>query len=365
MINASEELIKTILQNTYDAAGAAITALQCSKRHIYIFGAGAAGLLVKQNLESFHLSTYRFVDNNTSKHGTLIDGIPVVSFSELLADANRTVIIGTVEFHGEVVTQCIDGGIPLNDICFADFLHYDGEDVVLNYFCENVNSIVEIFEHCADQESRDLFAINLLYQISRDRRHYNGKLSPLSKQYFDPDIIQTNDAEVYFDCGAKDGDTALMFHNFSNGIYKKTITFEPDKDNFELLMKNTERFNRVENINAGVGEFEEQLAFNGEKGGHSAFDDNGDLTAKIVPLDKYIDRKPTFIKMDIEGFELSALTGAKETLKVLKPKLAICLYHKPCDIVSLPKYILSQRNDYKLYLRLYRNFGHDLVCYCV
>ena len=365
MINSSEELIKIILQNTYDAADAAITALQCSKKHIYIFGAGAAGLLVKQNLERFQLSIYRFVDNNTSKHGTLIEGIPVVGFSELIADVNRAVVIGTVEFHSEVVTQCIDGGIPLNDICFADFLHYDGGDSVLNYFCENVNSVVEIFEQCADQESRDLFVANLLYQINRDRRHYNGKLSPLSKQYFDSEIIQINDAEVYFDCGAKDGDTVLLFHNFSNGIYKKIVTFEPDKDNFELLAKNTERFNRIENINAGVGEFEEQLAFNGEKGGHSAFDDNGVMTAKIVPLDKYIDRKPTFIKMDIEGFELSALTGARETLKALKPKLAICLYHKPCDIVSLPKYILSQRNDYKLYLRLYRDFGHDLVCYCV
>ncbi|WP_018212551.1 FkbM family methyltransferase [Desulfitobacterium hafniense] len=361
----NEELIKTILQNIYNAADAAITALQCSTKHIYIFGAGAAGVLVKRNLERFNLYAYRFVDNNISKHGTLVEDIPVIGFSELLSDVNRVVVIGTVEFHHEVVTQCIDGGIPLNDLCFADFLHYDGKEVVSKYFLENISSIVDIFEHCADHESRDLFIANLLYQINRDRRYYRGKLSPLSKQYFDSDIVQWNNDEVYFDCGAKDGDTALIFHNLNNGIYKKIITFEPDKANFEMLMRNTESFDRIENINAGVGEFEVQLAFNGDKGGHSAFDNDGAFTARIVPLDKFIDRKPTFIKMDIEGFELSALMGAKEIIQTLKPKLAICLYHKPRDIVSLPKYILSQRSDYKLYLRLYRDFGHDLVCYCV
>lgn len=365
MIDTSEELIKTIMRNTHDAAGYALTALKRSKKHIYIFGAGAAGILVKRNLEQFDLPVYRFVDNNISKHGMIMDGIPIVSFDDLLSDPNKNIVIGTVEFHYEVVQQCINEGISSNDICFADFLHYGGENTALDYFSKNINAIIDIFEHCADQESKELFVSNLFYQINRDRSHYKGKLSPLSKQYFDTDIIFTNDDEVYFDCGAKDGDTAIIFHNLKKGNYKKIVNFEPDEANFELLEKNTKIFSKIENINAGVGDTEEQLAFNGNNGGHSSFDNNGTLMAKIIPLDNFIDQNPTLIKMDIEGFELDALVGAKKILKKLKPKLAICLYHKPCDIVSLPKFILSQRKDYKLYLRLYRNFGHDLVCYCV
>ena len=252
-----------------------------------------------------------------------------------------------------------------NEICYADFLHYEGKDKILDYFCENMSSLIEIFEHCVDSESRELFVANILYQLSRDKRNYKCPLSDLSKQYFDIEIVKTSDEEVYFDCGAKDGDTAIAFHKVRNGKYKKIVAFEPDEGNFNLMVRNSEPYKQIMSIKAGVGEREEKLCFNGNKGGHSSFDDSGECIAEIVPIDKYISECPTLIKMDIEGFELQALKGAKRVLKQLKPKLTICVYHKPCDIVELPKYILSQRDDYKIYFRLYRDFGHDLVCYCI
>ena len=360
------EFIKMMLLYTHDAADIAIYSLQQSKKKIYIFGAGIAGTLVKQSLERFNVSIYRFVDNDINKIGTTIGNVPVMGFSDLCSDDNRVVVIGTVAFHHELVQQCLEAGISTNDICFADFLHYGGKDVTRNYFCDNIESVLEIYNHCVDEESQKLFVANMLYQINRDRRNYRCKLSQLSSQYFDPEIINIDDQDVYFDCGAKDGDTVIGFHKFTQGRYKKILAFEPDAKNFKALVNNTVSYKNIHNINAGVGEFEEQLLFEGNRGGHSSFSNAiGNMKASIVPLDKLINEQPTFIKMDIEGFELRALLGAKEILQSLKPKLAICLYHKPCDIIELPKYILSQRRDYKLYIRLYRDFGHDLVCYCI
>jgi FkbM family methyltransferase len=365
MNNITEKFVEILLSDTYDAAADAIAYLFQSQKNIYIFGAGAAGILVKRNLENFNISIGSFVDNDISKQGTCIEGVPVVGFSDLLQDKNKVIILGTVEFHSEVVQQCIKNGISEDEICYADFLHYDGKDKVRDYFCKNVSSIIDIFSHCADSESRELFVANILYQLNRDRRHYRCSLSDLSKQYFDTEIVKTNDEEVYFDCGAKDGDTAIGFHKARNGKYRKTLAFEPDEENFNSMVRNLEPYKQIIGIKAGVGEREEKLRFNGHKGGHSSFDISGECSAEIVPLDKFISEGPTLIKMDIEGFELQALKGAKSIMKQLKPKLAICVYHKPCDIVELPKYILSQRDDYKIYFRLYREFGHDLVCYCV
>lgn len=48
------------------------------------------------------------------------------------------------------------------------------------------------------------------------------------------------------------------------------------------------------------------------------------------------DKEPTFIKMDIEGSEQEALKGCKRILKELKPKLALCVYHKPEDLFEIP-----------------------------
>lgn len=363
---AYQNLIYGLLSAQRDQAEEAIESLKTTAKNIYIFGAGVAGKLIQKNLMNFDISVYRFVDNSPQKIGTAVESIPVISFQELAKSYEpKTIIIGTVAYHDEIVKQCLEGGIPLSDICFADFLHYDKKEITRSYFLENIDVICNIYSHCADDESKDLFITNLLYQFTRDRLNYCVKMSPLSKQYYEPDIMHLGNNEVYFDCGAKDGDTALAFRQACKGKYKKIVTFEPDEENFDQMQKNLADVPNVICVNAGVGETEATLAFNGNVGGHSSFQKTGKSLAKIVPLDRYINENPTLIKMDIEGFELSALMGAQAILRKHRPKLAICVYHKPCDIVELPKYILEQREDYRIYFRLYRNFGHDLVCYFV
>lgn len=61
--------------------------------------------------------------------------------------------------------------------------------------------------------------------------------------------------------------------------------------------------------------------------------------------------KIDFIKMDIEGAEMEALHGARETLRRFTPKLAICVYHNLSDFVDIPEFITSLELGYKLYLR--------------
>ena len=80
-------------------------------------------------------------------------------------------------------------------------------------------------------------------------------------------------------------------------------------------------------------------------------------------MDDVVDEKVTFIKMDIEGAEYEALLGAKETIQKNKPKLAISIYHKPEDIISIPKLIKSMVPNYRLYIRHYSNADNETVLY--
>jgi FkbM family methyltransferase len=70
-----------------------------------------------------------------------------------------------------------------------------------------------------------------------------------------------------------------------------------------------------------------------------------------------------FIKMDIEGSELSALRGAESTIRRWRPKLAISLYHRPEDFFSIPFWIDSLGIGYQLFLDHYSIHHEETVLY--
>ena len=57
------------------------------------------------------------------------------------------------------------------------------------------------------------------------------------------------------------------------------------------------------------------------------------------------------IKMDIEGFEMKALDGARETLKTLKPALAIAVYHEYDNANQCAEIIKNANPEYRIEFR--------------
>lgn len=116
-------------------------------------------------------------------------------------------------------------------------------------------------------------------------------------------------------------------------------------------------------LNKGLYNQKGELRFcsNGTAG---TIKDDGDVVVPVIDIDTLVNGNPvTFIKMDIEGSELKALQGAEQTIKMYKPTLAICVYHKKEDIIEIPNYILSIVPEYKLYLRHYSNHTEETVLY--
>jgi hypothetical protein len=74
---------------------------------------------------------------------------------------------------------------------------------------------------------------------------------------------------------------------------------------------------------------------------------------------------PTYIKLDVEGFENDAIDGALKTIALHKPKLTISVYHKPQDIFFFINKIHLINPDYKLYLRHHSRNIADTIRYCI
>ena len=73
-----------------------------------------------------------------------------------------------------------------------------------------------------------------------------------------------------------------------------------------------------------------------------------------------------YIKMDIEGAEISAIAGLKNTIIKQNPHLAISVYHKPTDLWEIPFKINQIAPDtYSFFLRVYGHQTFDTVLYCI
>ena len=78
------------------------------------------------------------------------------------------------------------------------------------------------------------------------------------------------------------------------------------------------------------------------------------LQVSTVSIDDFVRerrlKRVDFIKMDIEGSELKALQGGVDTIRNFRPKLAISLYHKKEDFVTIPKYLLDLDVKYDFFI---------------
>jgi Methyltransferase FkbM domain len=87
------------------------------------------------------------------------------------------------------------------------------------------------------------------------------------------------------------------------------------------------------------------------------------VTVNAAALDDILDSPPTMIKIDIEGGEPAALSGARRTIAIYRPKLAIAVYHRPMHLLELPHLIASFAPGYQFYLRHHGGFFLETVLY--
>lgn len=100
--------------------------------------------------------------------------------------------------------------------------------------------------------------------------------------------------------------------------------------------------------------------------GSSNISISGELSIDTITIDTMLaGGEATYIKMDIEGSEMEALLGAKNTIEKYRPNMAICLYHKESDLWEIPYYILKTYPDYKLYIRHYSFTTNETVLYAI
>ena len=164
--------------------------------------------------------------------------------------------------------------------------------------------------------------------------------------------------DVVLDCGANVGMFTRTALASGAGL---VIAIEPAPVTLECLRRNLAKEiaqGRVIVYPKGVWDKDDflDLTLNEGNAGENSVVLGRNAAEKVrVPLttiDKIVEElhltRVDFIKMDIEGAEKNALTGAHETLRRFRPRMAISSEHLPDDTQKIPALVSRLRPDYRL-----------------
>jgi FkbM family methyltransferase len=169
--------------------------------------------------------------------------------------------------------------------------------------------------------------------------------------------VEVRPGDVVIDGGGYYGDSALYFSHRA-GPEGRVLTFEFEPGSLELLEHNLglnpELASRIDVIRAALWDRSgEQVSFH-TQGPGTLIAAGGAGSTSTESIDALVRRgaigRVDFIKLDIEGSELSALRGADSTLRRFRPRLAIAAYHRPDDLVTIPEYLDSLGVGYRFRL---------------
>ncbi|MCX7053481.1 MAG: FkbM family methyltransferase [Proteobacteria bacterium] len=348
-----------------------------------LFGAGNLGRKALRTLRKIGKEPAAFIDNNPALQNTAIDGVPILSPAAAAArfDARRVGVITTI-WCGEATDKMADRIRPLRalgyeKIALFGHLAWRFPDEFLPHYSLDLPSRVlphsgdirRAFDLLSDDESREIFVNHIEWRLFLD---YDLLPHPSSDEiYFSDRFTSMLDAEILYDIGAYIGDSVSAFlASRRGGRFSEIHSFEPSPGNFRKLEQYVadlgERGEKVFAHRLALGDSDGVIEVEAEHGPASRVG-KGTEIVRVTTIDDFSTTAaaPTFIKIDIEGFEPQCLQGGRSTIAKSGPAVAVCVYHAQSHLWSILLQLHSYYPDYRFRLCPHLADGWDLVLYAV
>lgn len=335
----------------------------------YIWGSAKLGQYCFEQFERNGIPFKGFIDNdqrryNEEKRIYLPDRVKTEDIV-IIASFYYPQIINQLEKMGnkyyiyyEELAYIMDG--------FATY--YPAFEGIFDELERNRKEYIGIFDVLGDEISKEVYANIIKFRMTLNC-DYTKKAEKLSLEHgiqdFD-EVITGNFTPntSFYDVGGFDGQSTLDFvQNISR--YNKIYFFEPDPNIIETTKERLRDYDNIEFLQTVVGNKTCNVNYDAIGGGAGKVSESGIQSVPMVILDDFVHDSDSYIKLDVEGFELSALEGCEKAIKRYKPMLSVSVYHKPGDMHILIKKILSWNPNYKVYLRHYTETYADTRVYFI
>lgn len=345
-----------------------------------LFGAGNLGRKAVKVLQGMGLRPEAFIDNNPALWGSEVQGVPVFKPADYVAQHQGELpgMIATI-WCGEATDRMQDRLEPLLALGFqriALFGHLAWryhESFLPHYSLDlpekvvaKADAIRQAYALLGDDASRQLFVDHVQWRLFLDY----DLLPPASPRaiYFDAAFSNTRADEVVYDIGAFNGDSVEGYLH-SGRPFRQIHSFEPSAANHAALRATLAALDGSERFHAhqkAVGDSSGEI-FMEATGGPAARVGSGSERVQVTTLDELAETiaAPTFIKIDIEGFEPQCLAGGKRLISEQHPLIAVCVYHEQDHLWSILLQLHSYYPGYHFSLGPHLAEGWDLVLYAV
>ena len=368
-----EDNVREIINSAcYDVGYAKRFLQKLKKRSICLYGLGAHGKNWYNYLSEQSIDIDYLFDNNPNRYNNsseIFTKGKFLSSRELYSMRDKLSVLVAIRDSMPVIEKLKSEGFTniyaatVNMFSFDANYRYSGNPKKLRFMEKN---ILELLDLCEDDYSR-----MICLQTIRNWFDESAVSIPVSdNQYFIPDIMVGDKEESFLDVGAYDGDTIKGFLRWCNGKWNHIYALEMENDNYNLLRETVyDRLRldprKVTIYNMGAWDNDTSLAYR-TNGSSSSFIKDGGKRALLKRLDNILmNKKITFIKMDIEGAEMKALKGGREIIIKNHPKLAICTYHKAEHLWEIPFYAKDLYSKYRVYFRHHGDDECETVCYII
>lgn len=369
--------IRNILEQSDFPTIPQLSALDLKTERIIIYGAGSGFITLSMFvLERFKILPEVVLDkkflHQEVKKGVLYSSPTEYRPSdEMLKNALVIITIGNMAVREDIKKDLLSQGFR-NIVSAMEIYEYhlpqptkDLTTKGFTFYKEQCSNLIEAFELFDEPKSQEVFKQFIFTHIYRKILLIPAE--PLENQYFPFDLWDKSVYTRSVICGAYNGDTTLALVQKAGNV-KAMVCLEPDPENFTALKNNTNHLKKQISdfmlLPFGVYKENKQMLFSAYNQSNSAISSTGNILIQCVALDDCLPNfAPSFISMDIEGSEFYALQGMAETIKKHRPKLAICVYHSPEHIWTIPLFLRSLVKEYKFYLRNYTSFSSETVLY--
>lgn len=323
------------------------------KRPIVVYGMGNGADKLISRFEKYGIRISDFFASDGFVRGHYFHGMRVKSFSEIKETYTDFVIVLSFASNRAEVIEMLEGidreyEMLVPDMPVAGDEYFDREFYNAHY--EEILSVYSLFE---DEYSKNAYANIINYKIS-------GKMQYLMDAYSEKDELYSElmaaDIRTYIDAGAYNGDTAKEAIEYFPEL-ERIIAIEPDPKNYKKLVKFKDGTDtvRIDAINSAVwsevgdGEFSSSGNRNSSISSTTSYE-HRETGVSLISIDT-LGVSADYIKYDVEGAELEALEGSRNTILKSHPALLVSLYHRSRDIFTIPSYLGREYPFYKMRLR--------------